>query len=38
MPVTKPYYRTVRQFVNGNYVTYASDEYFMHPSQPHRTG
>jgi hypothetical protein len=32
MPIAKPYYRTVRQFVNGNYFAYPHDEYFMHPS------
>ncbi len=32
MPVSKPYYRTARQFVNGNYVAYPYDEYIMHPS------
>src|SRR2546426_354380 len=32
MPITKPYYRTIRQFVNGNYVVYPYNEYIIHPS------
>lgn len=31
MPVSKPYYRTARQFVNGNYYG-AGEDYIVHPS------